>query len=102
MAEILVSPGIAISETDKSSVVVRPIVAGAALIGPTVRGKVQIPTVVTSYSQYQQEFGTTFVDNGVQREFLTSIAAKYWFESNPSLLFELLVLQLSHQLLPVS
>lgn len=84
MAEILVSPGIAISETDKSSVVVRPIVAGAALIGPTVKGKVQIPTVVTSYSQYQQEFGTTFVDNGVQREFLTSIAAKYWFESNPN------------------
>lgn len=84
MAEILVSPGIAMTETDKSSVVVRPIVAGAALIGPTVKGKVQIPTVVTSYSQYQQEFGTTFVDNGVQREFLTSMAAKYWFESNPN------------------
>ena len=84
MAEILVSPGIAISETDQSSVVVRPFVAGAALIGPTVKGKVQIPTVITSYSQYQQEFGTTFVDNGVQREFLTSMAAKYWFESNPN------------------
>lgn len=85
MAEILVSPGIAISEVDKSSVVVRPIVAGAALIGPTVKGKVQIPTVVTSYSEYLREFGSTFVSSdGIQREFLTSMAAKYWFESNPN------------------
>lgn len=84
MAEILVSPGIAITETDKSSVVVRPIVAGAALIGPTVKGPVQIPTTVTSYSQYLQVFGSTFNDNGTQREFLTSMAAKYWFESNPN------------------
>lgn len=82
MAEILISPGISMSETDKSTVVAQSVSAGAALVGPTVKGPVLVPTVVSSYRQYQQIFGTTFDDNGTQREFLTSMAAKYWFENS--------------------
>jgi hypothetical protein len=33
---------------------------GAAIVGPTVKGPVEQPTIVTSYSDYQNRFGTTF------------------------------------------
>ena len=52
MAEILLSPGVLASETDSSFINAGPVTAGAAIIGPTVKGPVEIPTVVTSYSQY--------------------------------------------------
>lgn len=84
MAEILVSPGISITETDRSAYASRPLVAGAALIGPTVRGQVNVPTKVTSYSDFTRRFGSIFEydQNGtmVQQEYLTSIAAKSYFE----------------------
>ena len=82
------SPGIATTETDQSAIPARPIVAGAALVGPTVKGKVLVPTKVTSYQEYVRNFGTTFSttrasgSNGMveQQEFLTSLAAKSYFE----------------------
>lgn len=88
MAEVLVSPGIQITETDRSYVAGAPIVAGAAIIGPTVKGPVMVPTRVTSYADYVRRFGTTFMTKqvfaGVQRnimqEFMTSMAAKSFFE----------------------
>lgn len=84
MADILVSPGISITETDRSAYAARPLVAGAALIGPTVKGQVNIPTKVTSYNDYVRRFGTLFEieENNalVQQEFLTSLAAKSYFE----------------------
>lgn len=88
MAEVLVSPGISISETDKSFIAGRPLVAGAAIVGPTVTGPVMVPTKVTSYADYTRKFGSTFkMDtevNGVtmemEQEFLTSIAVKSYFE----------------------
>jgi len=61
MAETLVSPGVLASEIDTSFVTQGPIQAGAAIIGPTVKGPVEIPTLVTSWSDYQNKFGTTFV-----------------------------------------
>lgn len=83
MAEnVLVSPGIAISETDLSAIPARPLVAGAAVVGPTVKGAVNVPRKVTSYRQYVQIFGDTFVPSGstAPQEFLTSMAAKSYFE----------------------
>jgi hypothetical protein len=79
MAEILLSPGVLASENDTSFVTVGPVTAGAAIIGPTVKGPVEIPTVVTSYSQYQQIFGDVFVSgsatNQQQYAYFTSTAA---------------------------
>lgn len=80
MAETLISPGIALSETDLTTVVAGPVVTGAAIIGPTVKGPVLVPTKVTSYNEYVRTFGTTFLDNGVQQEFMTSVAAKNYFD----------------------
>lgn len=60
---ILHSPGIMITETDKSFVPTRPLIAGAAIVGPTPAGPAYAPTVCTSYGDYQRRFGTTFMMN---------------------------------------
>ncbi len=57
-----------------------PIAAGAALLGPTVTGPVNIPTQVTSYSEYKAIFGAAFVSGGSNYEYLTSMAALNYFE----------------------
>jgi phage tail sheath protein FI len=81
MAETLVSPGVLATETDTSFVTQGPIQAGAAIIGPTVKGPVNIPTLVTSYSDYQNKFGTTFVSGGSVYSYFTSIAAYNYFSN---------------------
>ena len=65
MAETLISPGVFLNENDQSQITQGPITAGAAIIGPTVLGPVNNPTLVTSYSQYKQIFGSTFVSGGI-------------------------------------
>jgi hypothetical protein len=44
MAETIVSPGVLAIENDQSFITQGPVTAGAAIIGPTVKGKVGIPT----------------------------------------------------------
>lgn len=80
MAEALISPGVFLRENDLSQVTAGPITVGAALIGPTVIGKVNIPTLVTSYSEYGAKFGTTFISGGNTQEYLTSQAAYNYFQ----------------------
>ena len=80
MAEALISPGVFLRENDQSQITAGPITVGAALIGPTVLGRVNIPTVVTSYSQYKAKFGTTFVSNSNTYEYMTSQAAYNYFQ----------------------
>jgi phage tail sheath protein FI len=80
MAETLISPGVFLNENDLSQITQGPVTAGAALIGPTVIGPVNIPTVVTTYSQYKALFGAAFVSGGANYEYLTSIAALNYFE----------------------
>ena len=80
MAETLLSPGVFLNENDLSQITQGPIAAGAAVLGPTVIGPVNIPTLVTSYSQYKAIFGAAFVSGGANYEYLTSIAALNYFE----------------------
>ena len=80
MAETILSPGVFLQESNQSQITNNPITVGAALIGPTVLGKPNIPTVVTSYSQYVALFGNTFISGGVTREYLTSQAAYNYFQ----------------------
>jgi len=79
MAETLISPGVLARENDISFIAPAPTVAGAAIIGPTVKGPVEVPTLVTSYGEYQRVFGTTFTSGSAKREFLTSLAVKSYF-----------------------
>jgi hypothetical protein len=80
MAETILSPGVFLRENDLSQVLQGPVEVGAALIGPTVTGKANIPAVVTSYSQYKQVFGAAFVSGSESFEYLTSMAALSYFE----------------------
>ena len=80
MAEALISPGVFLRENDQSQITAGPIAAGAALIGPTVVGPQNIPTVITSYSQYKAVFGATFLSGGMNYEYLTSLAAYNYFQ----------------------
>ena len=81
MAETLLSPGVLARENDLSAITAQPIQAGAAIIGPTVKGPVGIPTLVTSYSQYANLFGTTFMSASVPQSFLTSTSAYNYFQN---------------------
>jgi|Laugrespbdmm15sd_2_1035082.scaffolds.fasta_scaffold17094_2 hypothetical protein len=91
MAETLISPGVLARENDSSFVSKRPVTVGAAIIGPTVKGPVEVPTVVTTYNEYVNKFGTTFVSGSTNDSqtytFLTSIAAyNYFINGGQSLL----------------
>jgi phage tail sheath protein FI len=81
MAETLVSPGVLAREQDQSFIQGQPVSVGAAIIGPTVKGPVEIPTVVTSYSDFQNRFGSTFVSGGDVYSYLTSISAYNYFQN---------------------
>ena len=81
MAETLLSPGVLARENDNSFIAPAPLEAGAAILGPTVKGPVEEPTLVTSYSDYQNVFGTTFTSGSTKQEFLTSLAVKSYFNN---------------------
>ncbi len=79
MANFTVSPGVAISEIDNTYLTGQPVQAGAAIIGPTVKGPIETPTLVTSYSDFVTKFGDTFISGGQSYSYLTSIAAYNYF-----------------------
>ena len=81
MAETLISPGVLALENDQSFITQQPITVGAAIIGPTVKGPVEVPTIVTSYSDYQNKFGTTFLSGSQVYTYFTSIAAYNYFNN---------------------
>ena len=81
MAETIVSPGVLAIENDQSFITQQPVQAGAAIIGPTVKGKVGIPVLCTTYSDYLNKFGSTFLSGSQTYTYFTSIAAYNYFNS---------------------
>lgn len=81
MAETLISPGVLTNENDQSQITSQPIQAGAAIVGPTVKGQVNIPKLITTYSEYQANFGTTFDSGSDQYTYFTSISAYNYFQN---------------------
>jgi hypothetical protein len=79
MANFTVSPGVTTNELDQTFLSGQPLLPGAAIIGPTVKGPYEVPTLVTSYSDFQTKFGDSFVSGGVDYSYLTSIAAYNYF-----------------------
>jgi len=80
MAETIISPGVFTRENDISLVQPAPVEAGAAIIGPTAKGPVEEPIVVTSYNDYIRRFGTTFESGSSKYEYFTSLAVKNYFQ----------------------
>lgn len=81
MPETLISPAVLQRENDNSFLTQQPVDVGAAIIGPTVKGPVEIPTVVTSYSDYQNRFGSVLTSGSNTYTYFTSIAAYNYFNS---------------------
>jgi hypothetical protein len=87
MAETLVSPGVLARENDQSFLTQTPATVGAAIIGPTTKGPVEIPTIVTTYSDYINKFGGAFISGGDSYSFLTALTAyNYFINGGTSLL----------------
>ena len=87
MANFTSSPGVKLNEIDKSFITPAPVNVGAAIIGPTVKGPVELPTLVTSYSDFKDKFGGSFTSGSNSFSYLTSISAyNYFVEGGESLL----------------
>ena len=79
MANFSISPGITTNEIDNTFLTNTVIGASTAIIGPTVKGPVNIPTLVTSYSDYQSLFGDSLISGSDVYSYFTSIAAYNFF-----------------------
>ena len=80
MAEKILSPGVFTNEIDQSFLpaTIGPI--GAAVVGPTVKGPILIPTVVSSYSEYVHIFGELIESGSDKYQYLTSHTAKEYLK----------------------
>jgi len=76
MAEKVVSPGVFTNELDQSFLPAAIGEIGAAIIGPTAKGPALTPTVVSSFSEFEQKFGTTVKSGSNYYSYLTSLAAQ--------------------------
>jgi hypothetical protein len=69
MAEQIISPGVFTRENDQSFLPAGVGAIGAAVVGPTVKGPAFTPTIVNSFSEYENIFGPmtneTFVPHTV-------------------------------------
>jgi len=81
MAETLFSPGVLAIENEQPIINTQPIQVGAAIIGPTAIGPVEIPTVVTSFSDYTSKYGSVFRSGSQLFTYFTSISAFNYFQN---------------------
>jgi len=79
MANFSISPGVTTNEIDNTFLTNTVVGASTAIIGPTVKGPVNIPTLVTSYSDYQSLFGDSIISGSDIYSYFTSIAAYSFF-----------------------
>ena len=84
MAEKIVSPGVFTNEVDQSFLPAGVQAIGAAIIGPTQKGPAGIPTIVSSYSEFVQKFGSKFSSGSGASEnsykYLTNYAAQEYLK----------------------
>ena len=80
MAEKIVSPGVFAREQDTSFLTPAPAEVSTAVVGPTVKGPIDIPTVVRSYGEYVAVYGDRFLSGSDYFQHLTALAAEKFFE----------------------
>ena len=85
MAEKIISPGVFTKEIDQTFLPSAVADIGAALIGPTVKGPAGIPTVVTSYGDFQNKFGDVFKSGSNSYQYLTSHTAEQYLRHSDTL-----------------
>ena len=85
MANKIVSPGVFTNEIDQSFLPAAVGEIGAALIGPTVKGPALVPTTVSSFSEYEKIFGTSFKSGSSYHQYLTSHTAEQYLRHSGQL-----------------
>jgi hypothetical protein len=98
--ETLVSPGVLAIENDQSFITQQPVQVGAAIIGPAPKGPVGIPTLVTTYSDYLNKFGSTFTSGSQTYTYFTSISAYNYFNNGGTTLLVTRVVSASNSWTP--
>ncbi len=81
MAEKIISPGVFTKEVDQTFLPAAISDIGAAVVGPTVKGPALVPTVVSSYSEYQTLFGDSFKSGSNSFQYLTSHTAENYLKN---------------------
>jgi len=84
MAEQIISPGVFQNENVPVTLEAAAAPIGAALITPSTKGPVGIPTTVTTYSDYKTKFGSTVVSGGAEYAYLGNISAQNYFKQGGS------------------
>lgn len=84
MAEQIISPGVFQNENIPVTLEAAAAPIGAALITPSVKGPVGIPTTVTTYSDYKTRFGSTVVSGGIEYAYFGNISAQNYFKQGGS------------------
>ena len=82
--ETIVSPGVLLQEIDKSFITPGTDPSGLAIIGPAVRGPIEVPTLIQNYNDYKNVFGTTLASASNAYEFFTSLTVKNYFQNGGS------------------
>ena len=85
MAEKIISAGVFTNEIDQTFLPAGVGAIGAAVIGPTVKGPAGIPTMVSSYGEYQQIFGDTFKSGSTSVAHLTAHTAREYLRHGSTL-----------------
>lgn len=80
MAERIVSPGVFTREQDTSFLTPAPAEVSTAVVGPAVKGPIDIPQVVRSYGEYVAVYGDRFKSGSNYYQHLTSLTAEKFFE----------------------
>ncbi len=81
MAEKIVSPGVFTKEVDQTFLPAAVADIGCAIVGPTAKGPALVPTIVESYAQYEEIFGSTFRSGSRWYRYLTDHAAEEYLRS---------------------
>ena len=79
MSETLLSPGVSAQESDRSLISKQAQEIGAAILGPTAKGPVGIPTLVTTPSEYNAIFGGSVISGSTSYSYLTNLSANNYF-----------------------
>jgi hypothetical protein len=79
--ETILSPGILLQEIDKSFITPGVDPSGMAIIGPTAKGPIEVPTVVNNYQDFKNIFGTTIQSGSERYEYYTHLSVKNYFQN---------------------
>ncbi len=82
--ETIVSPGVLLQEVDRSFITPGVDPSGLAIIGPTIKGPVEIPTIVKNYNDFKNIFGTTIESASNAYEYFTNLTVKNYFQNGGS------------------